>query len=171
MHRNGRAGPGSRELFIIFSYLIGMERSLAMPSAAVAAGLDDLDNAALVELARRRHGAAFRLIMQRHNRRPSCGARSVPRDDPAADDVVQEASIRVLSHLDRVRGQAPGCLRQRCPTVDLKHVDTIRDQGEARVIFLPSAHQDSGPEAAAARCARMTDVVRKRLGVAEAATT
>jgi RNA polymerase sigma-70 factor (ECF subfamily) len=33
----------------------------------------------------------------------------------------------------------------------LKDIDAINDQGEARVIYLPSARQDSDPEAAAAR--------------------
>jgi len=33
----------------------------------------------------------------------------------------------------------------------LKNIDAINDQGEARVIHLPSAHRDSDPEAAAAR--------------------
>jgi RNA polymerase sigma-70 factor (ECF subfamily) len=35
--------------------------------------------------------------------------------------------------------------------VDLKDIDAIDDQGEARVIYLPSARRDSDPEAAAAR--------------------
>ena len=36
-------------------------------------------------------------------------------------------------------------------TVGLKDIDAINDQGEARVIYLPSARQDGDPEAAAAR--------------------
>jgi RNA polymerase sigma-70 factor, ECF subfamily len=137
-----------------------------MQTATVAAGrLDDLDDAALVRLAQGRDGAAVRLIMQRHNRRLYRVARSVLGDDSEAEDVVQEAYLRAFTHLDGFRGDAQlstwltrialnealGRLRRRRPTVDLKHVDAISDQGEARVIYLPSAHQDSDPEHAAAR--------------------
>lgn len=137
-----------------------------MQTAAVAAtGLDGLDDVALVELARNRDGAAVRLIMQRHNRRLYRVARSVLDDDAEAEDVVQEAYVRAFTHLDGFRGEAQlstwltrialnealGRLRRRRITVDLKDIDAINDQGEARVIYLPSARQDSDPEAAAAR--------------------
>jgi RNA polymerase sigma-70 factor (ECF subfamily) len=103
--------------------------------------------------------------MQRHNRRLYRVARSVLGDDSEAEDVVQEAYVRAFTHLDGFRGEARlstwltrialnealGRLRRRRRTVDLKDIDGISDQGEARVIFLPSARQDSDPEAAAAR--------------------
>jgi RNA polymerase sigma-70 factor (ECF subfamily) len=137
-----------------------------MQTAAVAAtGLDGLDDGALVERARNRDGAAVRLIMQRHNRRLYRVARSVLNDEDEAEDVVQETYVRAFTHLDGFRGEAQlstwltrialnealGRLRRRRITVGLKEIDTINDQGEARVIYLPSARQDSDPEAAAAR--------------------
>jgi RNA polymerase sigma-70 factor (ECF subfamily) len=137
-----------------------------MQTQAVAAtGLDRLDDGALVERARQRGGAAVRLIMQRHNCRLYRAARSILNDDAEAKDVVQEAYVRAFSRLDGFRGEAQlstwltpialnealGRLRRRRITVGLKDIDPINDQGEARVIYLPSAHQDSAPEAAASR--------------------
>jgi len=134
-------------------------------AAVAAAPLDTLDDDALVERARNRDGAAVRLIMQRHNRRLFRVARSVLHDDAEAEDVVQEAYVRAFTHLDGFRGEAQlstwltrialnealGRLRRRRITVGLKDIDAISGQGEARVIYLPSARQDSDPEAAAAR--------------------
>jgi RNA polymerase sigma-70 factor (ECF subfamily) len=137
-----------------------------MQTAKVAAAsLEALDDGALVERARNRDGAAVRLIMQRHNRRLYRVARSVLDDEAEAEDVVQEAYVRAFTHLDGFRGEAQlstwltkialnealGRLRRRRSTVALKDIDAINDQGEARVIYLPSARQDSDPEAAAAR--------------------
>jgi RNA polymerase sigma-70 factor (ECF subfamily) len=137
-----------------------------MQTAKVAEqGLEGLDDMILVERARNRDGAAVRLIMQRHNRRLYRVARSVLDDEAEAEDVVQETYTRAFTHLDGFRGEAQlstwltrialnealGRLRQRRVTVGLGDIDAINDQGEARVIFLPSARQDSDPEAAAAR--------------------
>jgi RNA polymerase sigma-70 factor, ECF subfamily len=137
-----------------------------MQTATVAATrLDGLDDRALVALARNRDAAAVRLIMQRHNRRLFRVARGVLHDEAEAEDVVQETYVRAFTHLDGFRGEAQlstwltrialnealGRLRRRRITVGLKDIDAINDQGEARVIYLPSARQDSDPEAAAAR--------------------
>jgi RNA polymerase sigma-70 factor (ECF subfamily) len=137
-----------------------------MRIAAVSTSpLDTLGDEALVDRARNRDGAAIRLIMQRHNRRLFRVARSVLDDDAEAEDVVQEAWVRAFTHLDGFRGEARlstwltrialnealGRLRQRRVTVDLNDIDTIDDQGETRVIYLPSAARDGDPEAAAAR--------------------
>jgi RNA polymerase sigma-70 factor, ECF subfamily len=133
--------------------------------ALAATELDALDDRALVERAQNRDGAAVRLIMQRHNRRLFRVARGVLHDDAEAEDVVQEAYVRAFTHLDGFRGEAQlstwltrialnealGRLRRRRITVGLKDIDAINDQGEARVIYLPSARQDSDPAAAAAR--------------------
>jgi RNA polymerase sigma-70 factor (ECF subfamily) len=142
------------------------DRSLATQTAAVAAiGLEELNDEALVDRARNRDGAAVRLIMQRHNRRLFRAARSILHDDAEAEDVVQEAYFRAFTHLAGFRGEAQlstwltriavnealGRLRRRRLTVGLKDIDAINDQGEARVIYLPSARQDGDPEAAAAR--------------------
>ena len=137
-----------------------------MQTLAVATTkLETLDDRALVERACKRDGAAVRLIMQRHNRRLYRVARSVLHDDAEAEDVVQETYVRAFTHLDGFRGEAQpstwltrialnealGRLRRRRTTVGLKDIDAINDQGEARVIYLLSARQDSDPEAAVAR--------------------
>jgi RNA polymerase sigma-70 factor, ECF subfamily len=134
-------------------------------AAAAVAGLDALDDRALVERARNQDGAAVRLIMQRHNRRLYRVARGVLHDDAEAEDVVQEAYVRAFTHLDGFRGDAQlstwltrialnealGRLRRRRMMVELKDIDTFNEQGEDRVIYLPSARGDSDPEAAATR--------------------
>jgi RNA polymerase sigma-70 factor, ECF subfamily len=132
---------------------------------AAAPRVDDLNDMALVQRARNQDQAAFRLIMQRHNRRLYRIARSVLRDESEAEDTVQETYMRAFTHLREFRGdarlstwltrialnEALGRLRQRRPAVELKHLDTINGQGEARVIVLPTPRQGSDPEAAAAR--------------------
>jgi RNA polymerase sigma-70 factor (ECF subfamily) len=134
-------------------------------ASLATASLETLDDGALVERARKRDGAAVRLIMQRHNRRLFRVARSVLSDEAEAEDVVQEAYARAFIHLDGFRGEAQlstwltrivlnealGRLRRRHITVDLQGIDAMSDQGNARVIYLPSAGQDCDPEAAAAR--------------------
>lgn len=134
-------------------------------TAVAASRLDDLGDMALVERARHRDSAAFRLIMQRHNRRLFRVARSVLNDDSEAEDVVQEAYVRAFTHLGDFRGdarlstwltrialnEALGRLRHRRPKVDLTHLDRIDEQGESRVILFPAARRDGDPEAAAAR--------------------
>jgi RNA polymerase sigma-70 factor, ECF subfamily len=136
-----------------------------MHPARAAKDLDHLDDKALVALALEREEAAFRLIMQRHNRQLYRVARGVLGNDTDAEDVVQETYVRAFTHLDGFRGgarlstwltrialnEALGRVRDRRPTTDLRHLDAIDEQGEARVIFLPSARQDSNPEASAAR--------------------
>ena len=136
-----------------------------MESAAVALRLEELDDHALVDLARARDGEACRLIIQRHNARLYRVARGVLGDGSDAEDAVQEAYLSAFKHLSDFRGEARlstwltrivlnealGRLRQRRTFVDLKEVDRINEQGEARVIFLPTARRDADPEAAAAR--------------------
>lgn len=60
---------------------------------------DALPDAELVGLARQGNGSAFRVIMQRHNRRLYRVARSVLQDDSEAEDVVQEAFVRAFAAL------------------------------------------------------------------------
>src|SRR4051812_36368858 len=160
--RAPRRGPGT---FPPPFHLMGRSRSLTMDTARAAKDLDHLDDQALVALALDRDEAAFRVIMQRHNRRLYRVARGVLGNDTDAEDVVQETYVRAFTHLDGFRGEARlstwltrialnealGRVRDRRPTTDLTHLDSIDEQGEARVIFLPSARQDSNPEASAAR--------------------
>jgi len=136
-----------------------------MHSALAAKDLDDLDDRALVALACQREEAAFRLIMQRHNRRLYRVARGIVGNDAEAEDIVQETYLRAFTHLEGFRGEARlatwltrialnealGRMRERRPTTGLDHLDGINEQGESRVIFLPSARQDTNPEASAAR--------------------
>src|SRR5918995_3378041 len=130
-----------------------------------AVRIEDLDDAGLVEHARQRDGAAFWLIIKRHNQRLHRVARAVLEDDTEAEDVVQETYIHAFTHLSDFRAEAQlstwltrialnealGRRRRRRITVGLKDIDAINNQGEARVIYLPSARQDSDPEAAVAR--------------------
>jgi RNA polymerase sigma-70 factor (ECF subfamily) len=120
------------------------------------ARLEDLDDAALTERARQLDGAAFCLIMKRHNQRLHRVARAVLEDDTEAKDVVQETYFHAFTHLSEFRGEARlstwltrialneavGRRRQRRPTVDIDEIDTI----PAR-LDLPAA---ADPEAAAA---------------------
>ena len=101
--------------------------------------LEDLDDASLVDRAHRRDGAAFWLIMKRHNQRLHRVARAVLDDDAEAEDVVQETYIRAFTHLSEFRAQARlstwltrialnealGRRRQRRSTIDLKTIEPM----------------------------------------------
>jgi len=79
-----------------------------MPKRDLRAKLatDEPDDAELVDRARRRDSEAFRVIMQRHNRRLYRIARAVLRNDGEAEDAVQEAYVRAFTHLAEFRGDA-----------------------------------------------------------------
>jgi len=131
--------------------------------AAQPRNVDALDDAELVQLARRNDGKAFRTIMQRNNRRLYRVARSVVGDDGEAEDVVQEAYVRAFGNLGTFRGdsslttwltritlnEALGRLRQQRPTVDLAVLDA-QPAGAANVIPFPAMQPDTDPERAAA---------------------
>jgi RNA polymerase sigma-70 factor, ECF subfamily len=101
--------------------------------------LEDLDDAALIERARQRDGAAFWLIMKRHNQQLHRVARAVLEDDTEAEDVVQETYFQAFNHLSEFRAEARlstwltrialnealGRRRQRQPTVDIDAIDTM----------------------------------------------
>jgi RNA polymerase sigma-70 factor (ECF subfamily) len=126
--------------------------------------LDALDNAELVRLARRRNGDAFRVIMQRHNRRLYRVARSVVQDDSEAEDVVQEAYVRAFGSLGQFRGDASlstwltrialnealGRLRRQRPMVGLEVLDAERS-GPSQIIPFPLMPAAVDPERAAAQ--------------------
>jgi RNA polymerase sigma-70 factor (ECF subfamily) len=133
--------------------------------SAVAIAYDRLDDGALVELARSGEAGVFRAIMQRHNRRLYRVARGVLGDDAEAEDVVQETYVRAFENLGGFRGDASlatwltriainealGRRRQRRPMVDLGNLDSIDEQGEARVLIFPGLRTGANPEADATR--------------------
>jgi len=100
------------------------------------------DDAELVRRALARDGSAFRAVMQTHNRKLYRIARSIVRNDSEAEDVVQEAYVRVFSHLESFRGdstlatwlarivmnEALGRLRKQRPTVDLETIEAHRPE-------------------------------------------
>jgi RNA polymerase sigma factor (sigma-70 family) len=102
-----------------------------------AARIEDLDDAALVARAQQRDGAAFWLIIKRHNQRLYRVARAVLDDNADAEDVVQETYIHALTHLADFRresqvstwltrialNEALGRRRRRRPTVDMKTIE------------------------------------------------
>ena len=101
--------------------------------------LEDLDDAALVERAQQRDGAALWLIIKRHNQRLHRVARAVLDDETEAEDVVQETYIHVFTHLSDFRAEARLSTwltrialnealrrrRQRRSTVDLKAIEAM----------------------------------------------
>jgi RNA polymerase sigma-70 factor (ECF subfamily) len=126
--------------------------------------IDNLPEAALLELARAGDGEAFRVIMQRGNQRLFRIARSVVRDDGEAEDVLQEAYAKAFAALGGFRGEAGVIswltrivlneartrLRRRRPTVELDALEAAQERG-GQVIPFPAASDAPGPEADAAR--------------------
>src|SRR5215831_2934355 len=82
-------------------------RNTEIPAAAgkrlqeAAPTLGDLPDLLLVERARGRDSRAFEALMRRYNRRLFRIARSILRDNAAAEDAVQEAHLRAFTNLDR----------------------------------------------------------------------
>ena len=119
----------------------------------------------LIALTRDGDGAAFGVIMQRYNRRLFRIARSIVGDDPAAEDVLQEAYMRAYAALPRFRGEAGigtwltrivmnealGRVRQRRPTEELAVLDRAAHREDTHVIMFPTVRAPADPEAAAAR--------------------
>ncbi len=104
-----------------------------------AGRIEDLDDAALVDLARQRDGAAFWLIVKRHNQRLYRVARAVLDDHTEAEDVVQEAYLHAFTHLADFRAEARlstwltrialnealGRRRQRRPALDVTAIEAM----------------------------------------------
>ena len=74
--------------------------------AAAPARFDTEDEASLVKRAAGGDAAAIRAIMQRHNRRLYRMARSILREDAAAEDAVQSAYLNAFRALGEFRGQS-----------------------------------------------------------------
>ncbi len=69
-------------------------------------GRSDLDDAALVALARQGDREAFGTLVRRYLRAAHAVASATVRDSADADDVVQEAFLEALVHLERCREPA-----------------------------------------------------------------
>jgi RNA polymerase sigma-70 factor, ECF subfamily len=124
-----------------------------VPHAAVPS-----DDAELVRRARARDSAAFRTIMERHNRRLYRIARSILRNDSEAEDAVQEAYVNALTHLGGFRGdsslatwlsritmnEALGRLRRKRSAMDLETFEAQRT--EAQIIKFPQTVTSDDPE-------------------------
>ncbi len=108
----------------------------------------------LIARARARDEVAIRAILQANNRRLFRIARGILRNDSEAEDVVQEAYVRALTHLDSFRGEsslstwlsriamneAMGRLRGRRPSLDL---DSLPQESlAAQIIPFPTAVSD-----------------------------
>lgn len=123
------------------------------PAPAGAAALSEHD---LVERVRAGDAAAFELIMRRHNRRLFRLARSVLRNAPEAEDVVQETYVRAFTRLDDFIGpdgfaawlariahnEALGRVRGRDRVVSLHDYVSEHDgETDARRIETMTSHQ------------------------------
>ena len=116
------------------------------------------DDAELVRRALARDDTAFRIIMERHNRRLYRIARGILRNDTEAEDVVQEAYVNAFAHLEGFRGdsslatwlsritmnEALGRLRRVRPTVGLETFEAQRS--EAQIIQFPQTVTSGDPE-------------------------
>ena len=125
------------------------------PAPRVAVPSDDAE---LVRRALARDDIAFRIIMERHNRRLYRIARGILRNDTEAEDAVQEAYINAFAHLDGFRGdsslmtwlsrivmnEALGRLRRERLAVDLDTFETQRT--EAQIIQFPQMVAAGDPE-------------------------
>src|SRR5688572_20754471 len=121
-----------------------------------AGRLEDLDDASLVERAQQRDGAAFWLIMKRHNQRLYRVAHGVLGDNAEAEDVVEEAYLRAFAHLTEFRGEARLSTwltrivinealvrRQRRRMIELRSMEALHDPANASA-------RAANPEAATA---------------------
>lgn len=116
------------------------------------------DESDLVRRACSRDGAAFRTIMERHNRRLYRIARAVLRDDSEAEDAVQEAYVRAFANLQTFRGEsslatwlgrivlneALGRLRRRRPATPIDAMEAPHP--DAQIIQFPSSITAEDPE-------------------------
>src|SRR5437764_2472078 len=116
------------------------------------------DEPELVRRALARDSTAFRVIMERYNRRLYRIARSVVRDDTEAEDVVQEAYLSAFANLHRFRGdsslstwlarialnEALGRVRRERHATPLKSIDDPRP--EAQIIQFPQSATSGDPE-------------------------
>ena len=130
-----------------------MAQSTATQSAPEVA-----NEAEQVRRALTRDAAAFRVIMQSHNRRLYRIARSILRNNADAEDAVQEAYVSAFTNLASYRGEATlaswlcrivineslGRMRQKRSTMDLALLEQRR--GDAQIIPFPQSTPNDDPE-------------------------
>ena len=124
----------------------------------------ELDDAALVELARGSNEAAIRTLVRRYNQRLFRVARAIVRNDADAEDVVQQSYVNAFTHLGSFRGEArfstwltriavneaSGRLRARRPTAALEALDR-EATFSAEIIRFPLVKPAPDPEAEMSR--------------------
>jgi len=121
------------------------------------------DDEALVRRVLAADAAAFRTIMQRHNRRLYRIARSILRNDSEAEDAVQETYIKAFTHMHGFRAEASLStwlsriamnealerLRRERPMPERPGVNASAT--EARILKFPHTPASAGPERAMAQ--------------------
>jgi RNA polymerase sigma-70 factor, ECF subfamily len=122
---------------------------------AVPAATEDAE---LVRRALARDGAAFRAIMQKHNRRLYRIARGILRNNADAEDAVQDAYVSAFTNLGSYRGEsalatwlcrivmneALGRLQRKRATLDIAAPESARS--EAEIIQFPLSTPNDDPE-------------------------
>jgi RNA polymerase sigma-70 factor, ECF subfamily len=123
-----------------------------------------LDDESLVRQALAREPAAFRAIIQRHNRRLYRIARSILRNDSEAEDAVQETYIKAFTHLQSFRAEsslstwlsriamneALERLRRERPMAETQSVEIFVAR-EAQILAFPQTSASADPERAMAQ--------------------
>ena len=79
---------------------------MSIDRASVDAARSEDTDEKLVERARAHDGAAFELLMRRHNQRVYRVVRSILRDVDEIEDVIQQAYLQAFTHLDQFGGNA-----------------------------------------------------------------
>lgn len=79
----------------------GKDTNIPIGVSTPAAVLEDLTDSELVRGAQHHDNAALEVLMRRYNRRLFRVARSILRDNDAAEDAVQECYVRAFTSLDR----------------------------------------------------------------------
>lgn len=138
-----------------------MNRQNSEPAARpIHAGLPTPPDSVLVERVRTGDSIAFELIMRRHNQQIYRLARSVLRNAPDAEDVVQETYVRAYAKLDDFIGpdgfsawlgkiafnEALGRLRQRGRVVSLDEYVRNRDGAATKRRIETMKDQQPDPE-------------------------
>ncbi|MCX6586728.1 MAG: sigma-70 family RNA polymerase sigma factor [Acidobacteria bacterium] len=71
-----------------------------------AQALAEMDESALVEMARQGEDGAFSTLVSRYHRKVFRLAKNITQNDEDAEDVLQEAFLKAYTHLDRFHGDA-----------------------------------------------------------------